>query len=176
MKPRTLYLWTIGIAIGVALGACSAGSSSFVSMLPSAHHHSGSSPIEHVVIIVQENRSFDNLFATFPGANGTTYGCAKPSSSLPVRTGRRASGTSKCPPGDEVIKLAERKLIQGYDLNHCHSAFETDYDGGLMDGFYEEGKGACVNHTPKPCSDRRISIRQSKVHQAVLGHREGSGF
>ena len=33
-----------------------------------------SSPIQHVVIIMQENRSFDNFFYDFPGANGTTYG------------------------------------------------------------------------------------------------------
>jgi phospholipase C len=29
-------------------------------------------PIEHVVIIVKENHSFDNYFGTFPGANGVT--------------------------------------------------------------------------------------------------------
>jgi phospholipase C len=28
----------------------------------------------HIVILVQENRTFDNLFATFPGADGTTVG------------------------------------------------------------------------------------------------------
>jgi phospholipase C len=30
------------------------------------------SPIEHVVIMIQENRSFNDFFATFPGADGTT--------------------------------------------------------------------------------------------------------
>jgi hypothetical protein len=30
------------------------------------------SPIQHVVIIVKENHSFDNYFGTFPGANGVT--------------------------------------------------------------------------------------------------------
>jgi len=33
-----------------------------------------STPIQHVVIVIQENRSFDDLFSTFPGANGTTVG------------------------------------------------------------------------------------------------------
>jgi len=33
---------------------------------------SGPSPIEHIVLIVQENRTFNNLFATFPGATGAT--------------------------------------------------------------------------------------------------------
>ena len=27
-------------------------------------------PIEHVVIIVKENHTFDNYFGTFPGATG----------------------------------------------------------------------------------------------------------
>ncbi len=30
------------------------------------------SPIKHVVVLIQENRSFNNLFATYPGADGTT--------------------------------------------------------------------------------------------------------
>jgi phospholipase C len=31
---------------------------------------SPNSPIQHVVIIVKENHTFDNYFGTFPGANG----------------------------------------------------------------------------------------------------------
>lgn len=35
-------------------------------------------PITHIVFILKENRSFDNLFGTFPGAAGaTTYVDAK---------------------------------------------------------------------------------------------------
>ena len=30
------------------------------------------------MIVIQENRSFDNLFATFKGANGTLVGKAEP--------------------------------------------------------------------------------------------------
>ena len=30
-------------------------------------------PIRHIVIIVKENRSFDNIFGQFPGADGTKY-------------------------------------------------------------------------------------------------------
>ena len=33
-----------------------------------------SASITHIVLIIQENRSFDNLFATFPKANGATHG------------------------------------------------------------------------------------------------------
>ena len=30
-------------------------------------------PIEHVVIIVKENHSFDNYFGSFPGVNGVNF-------------------------------------------------------------------------------------------------------
>src|SRR5258708_33722034 len=34
-------------------------------------------PIEHVVIIVKENHSFDNYFGTYPGVNGATLPAAQ---------------------------------------------------------------------------------------------------
>src|SRR5438445_4642266 len=33
----------------------------------------GANPIKHVVILFQENHTFDNYFGTFPGANGISY-------------------------------------------------------------------------------------------------------
>ena len=35
-------------------------------------------PIKHVVIIFQENHTFDNYFGTYPGANGLTQDLALP--------------------------------------------------------------------------------------------------
>ena len=31
-------------------------------------------PIKHVVFLIKENRTFDNLFGTFPGARGVSFG------------------------------------------------------------------------------------------------------
>ena len=69
--------------------------------------------IEHVVVMIQENRSFDNLFATYPGADGASYGT--------LHTGKH-------------FKLVKGALA-GQDLDHLHSGFVTEYDGGKMDGF-----------------------------------------
>src|SRR6266852_4362542 len=36
------------------------------------HHHPKAAPaVDHVVLIIKENHSFDNYFGTFPGADGT---------------------------------------------------------------------------------------------------------
>jgi phospholipase C len=121
-----------------SLTACSSGGTSSLPMGQSARRQSGasSSPIQHIVLIVQENRSFDNLFAKFPGANGATRGMAKEP---------KGSGYV-----DKWVSLKSHSLIMPSDLQHCHAAFENDYDTGKMDGFYLEGKGACTKSTPKP--------------------------
>ncbi|HEY1654039.1 MAG TPA: alkaline phosphatase family protein [Candidatus Tumulicola sp.] len=80
--------------------------------------------IQHVVVIIQENRSFDNFFATYPGADGTT-------------TGKTHDG--------KTVKLVKANLVSK-DLNHMHSGFvsECDLQGSTckMDGFDTIGFGA----------------------------------
>jgi phospholipase C len=70
-------------------------------------------PIRHIVFIVKENRSYDNLFGLFPGGDGTP-------------TGRTAGG--------RVVKLRPLKDVQD-DLQHNHRAAVTDINGGAMNGF-----------------------------------------
>jgi phospholipase C len=76
--------------------------------------HGGGSPIKHIVIIFQENRSFDNLFHGFPGADS-------------VSTGTDSSGST--------IALQPVNLWAPYDVDHSHDAFLTEYDKGAMNGF-----------------------------------------
>lgn len=38
----------------------------------------GATPIQHVILILQENRSFDNYFGTYPGADGIPQGTCVP--------------------------------------------------------------------------------------------------
>jgi phospholipase C len=118
------------------LGACS-GSASPQAAPVSAGPRSGSptSPIQHVVLIIEENRSFDNFFARFPGADGATRGKMK------VQEGGKWV--------DKWVKLQPHTLLIGSDINHCHKAFEKAYDGGKMDGFNLEYLGNCgESHGP----------------------------
>ncbi|MBC5824899.1 MAG: hypothetical protein GIX02_08755 [Candidatus Eremiobacteraeota bacterium] len=75
-------------------------------------------PIKHVVIIIQENRSFNNLFMNFPGA-------------LTATQGTMSNGT--------VVALKPQPLEAVPDLGHGHKAWESAYDSGKMDGFNNEG-------------------------------------
>jgi phospholipase C len=134
MTRRALLLRTNLTAASLALAACSGGSSLPQATSLGSLGRAGSSPIQHVVILVQENRSFDNLFALFPGANGATRGKMK------VKQGGKYV--------DKWVTLKSQSLVLDTDLQHCHKSFETDYDAGKMDGFNLEGKGACPNGQP----------------------------
>jgi phospholipase C len=71
--------------------------------------------------MVQENRTFNNLFATFPGADGTT-------------TGLELKGKGK--KAKQVpINLTEVNLADPKDLNHLYKSYKTAYDHGKMDSF-----------------------------------------
>ena len=74
MRLPALFLWTGAIGASLALAGCGGSAA-----LPQGAGYSPfgglhSSPIQHVVLIIQENRSFDNFFATFPGAHGAKRG------------------------------------------------------------------------------------------------------
>ncbi|HEY1866918.1 MAG TPA: alkaline phosphatase family protein, partial [Candidatus Cybelea sp.] len=94
-----------------------------------SHKKSGSKYIQHVIVVIQENRSFDDLFATFPGANGATQGLMKTSS------------------GDVYVQLAKVQLKERCDFPHGYlGGYLKQLDGGKMDGF-GLGPGLCHGNT-----------------------------
>jgi len=85
---------------------------------------SGLDKIQHVVVIMQENHSFDNYFGTFPGADGIPMG---------------SDGTpSVCVP-DPTTKTCVKPFHDTKDTAeggpHSNSASVADIHGGQMDGF-----------------------------------------
>jgi phospholipase C len=87
--------------------------------------HPPSGKIEHVVIIIQENRSFNNLFYGYPGAATATHGYG-------------SSG--------QKITLLPVSLATNWDLEHDSAGFETACNGSgsipgtkcRMNGFNHE--------------------------------------
>jgi phospholipase C len=81
-------------------------------------------PFKHVVIVIQENRTPDNLFQTlltYPGINPANYDLA-------------TSGLANINGQDQLVALTPRALITDYDPDHSHGGWETLWDNGKMDG------------------------------------------
>lgn len=83
-----------------------------------ARHATGNAKISHIVIIIQENRSFENLFAGFPGANAPMYGYT-------FRGHRRVK-----------VPLHETTFETNTNLPHTWEAAMAGWDKGKMDGFH----------------------------------------
>ncbi len=118
LTRRTFMSRSAAAAAGVFLTSCFGQK---LSTSPTPPPTSGSSPssvetrwpIDHVVYLMMENRSFDNLFGRFPGANG-------------ARTGNRW--------GQEVPLRRCPEWLPG-DLTHDTLSWGVMYDDGKLDGF-----------------------------------------
>jgi len=100
---------------------------------------SASNYLKNVVVIIQENRTFENFFAGYPGANAPLQGCAIPVGSGSARVRVHHGTSSGCPPGDIVVPL-QKITFKGPDLQHNWHSAKGGYDNGKMDGFSRYGK------------------------------------
>jgi|HubBroStandDraft_4_1064222.scaffolds.fasta_scaffold00022_43 phospholipase C len=117
------------LAILISLAGCAQNSGGGPAVLTPAGqvtHHRGvrlQSPIQHIVIIVQENRSVDDLFQFLPGANTQSYGYNH---------------------SHQQVRLQSESLAAPFDDAHTHAAWLTEYNNGGMNGFDSEiCKGTC---------------------------------
>ncbi len=83
----------------------------------------GMDKIEHVVIIVQENRSFDHYFGTYPGADGIPMTDGTPTVCAPD------------PRTDECVRPYHDRSLVNTGGPHAQQDFVRDIDHGRMDGF-----------------------------------------
>ena len=98
----------------VILAGCGGGGGA-TPALPSTNTSSlMTSPIKHVIIVVQENRSLNTLFMNYPGAITST-------------TGQTITG--------DTVPLTQVNLEDGIDIGHGHLAYVSEYQNGKMNGF-----------------------------------------
>jgi len=93
-------------------------------------------PIKHLIVLMQENHTFDNYFGTYPGVDGIPAG-----TEMPVDPNDPSAGyVAPWHIGDNTIT----------DLSHNATTFIDQYDNGKMDGF--------VSALNKRNQDGRISM------------------
>ena len=145
---KRAWLWASLLVVGV-IGALVGDAGTFTLPARASAPHLTIDPsfgihnIDHMIFIVQENRSFDSYFGTFPGANG-----------IPKRQG---GGFNVCVPDSRANGICRRPY---HDTNvfdeggpHNVNASRTTVDGGRMDGsiraLYRIGN-ACRSNPARP--------------------------
>jgi phospholipase C len=90
--PALRYPALLSLCAGLLLPyGCTAASQDAGTRLPDgtlrapANRNAASNPIQHVVIVIQENRSFDNLFQGYPGANTVSSGVNSKGQTIPLQ-------------------------------------------------------------------------------------------
>src|SRR5712664_740555 len=131
LAPGVRPARTMALAMLLAASACQ---SPFAA--PPAAGPAGIQRIQHVVVIMQENRSFDSYFGTYPGADG-----------IPMQ-----NGVPTVCANDPRTNQCVKPYYDPNDLNHGgpHGVVDAtnDISGGKMDGFIAEAE-----HAKKGCKD-----------------------
>jgi phospholipase C len=94
-------------------------------------------PIKHVVVLFDENNSYDHYFGTYPKAtntDGTTFHAAK---STPKNNNLVSSGKLKKNPNQYKPKRLSPAQALTCDQNHSYGPEQLAADGGKMDKFVE---------------------------------------
>jgi hypothetical protein len=113
------------VALVAAISLFAAGASGAAASPDAISATNTRAPIKHVIVIVMENRSFDNLFHGYPGADTVNFGYG--------HTGNQ-------------IQLEPTPFEGNCDPDHSHEAWVSDYNGGAMNGF---------DTTPPSCIGKR---------------------
>src|SRR2546430_2757295 len=160
MRKSLLAVGLSAVVIGSLLAAAapSTGTGTQLKPAPAAGTHK----IKHVIVIMQDNRSFDHYSGTYPGADGFP---------------RAANGDFAICVQDPARGVCQKPYHDTNDLNaggpHGQANATADVNGGKMDGFIPPGGEArrkgCKAQPNKP----NFSQRAPNPHD--VGDHDGPG-
>jgi phospholipase C len=146
---RIIRATLAGVLISAVLAACAPGKHTVPRADWPADHAArtyvapaGIHKIKHVIIIMQENRSFDSYFGTFPGADGFPMHDGVPTVCVPD------------PRGGCTRPYHDTTDVNGGGPHGEHNAV-ADVDHGKMDGFIRQRDAArktCTSPTDPACA------------------------
>jgi len=120
----------LGVAGLAGVSAPALASARTVATRTSAAGGAQATPIQHVIIDCQENRSFDHYygFAPFVGASGVPSGYSQPDGN------------------GGAVKPFEFTALSTPDIGHSWSAVHSEWNAGKMDGFYTTDGINCMGY------------------------------
>lgn len=108
-----------------------------------------STPIKHVVVIFQENVSYDHYFGTYPNAtNPVNEPSFSASSYTSSSNGLTKEWIDNNPNSAKPFRL-DRAQFKTCDQNHEYKAEQEAYNGGLLDMFVEKAGATDQGCDPK---------------------------
>ena len=134
------------LALRLCLAAVAVGS------FTTLHAQTTTTPIKHVVVIFQENVSFDHYFATYPLAanNSASEPAWSPAANTPSVNGLNGPLMTDNPNSAAPFRFSRAQAVM-CDQDHNYNAEQKAFNGGLMNKFPEAvGVGST---TASPCPD-----------------------
>src|SRR5271155_1893713 len=135
-------------------------------------------PIKHVVVIFDENISFDHYFGTYPHAtnpDGVPAFHAK--QGTPRANNLLAGGLLDENPNSTQPFLLTRAEAATCDQNHSYQPEQAAFDSGLMDLFPQQtgsGDPTDANGNPLPPSNPNYCFDAGKGNGIVMGYYDGN--
>ncbi len=148
---HTLLAGWIALALGALLAFAGSGAAG-----GPVSAEAGISKIKHVVIITQENRSFDTYFGTYPGADGIPMANNEPAVCLPD------------PANGGCVKPFYNPADANVGAPHSHNDEVADVDNGAMDGFVAQAEKGLAG-----CTATQVNCRYRTTATDVMGYHDG---
>lgn len=127
---RRTFVERVATTLGAAALGCRGGEPASILVPPSPLPEAAGSGIEHVVLVMMENRSFDHLLGWVPGADGRQAGLAYPDRSGALVPTRR------------LVDARGETDFRGCghpDPDHSYTGGRSEYAGGACDGWLRTG-------------------------------------
>src|SRR5215472_14318665 len=140
MKRSVRTVLAAAAASGLCLAGTAAGAATAAGQ-PKAG--STATPIKHLVIIFDENVSFDHYFATYPNAANTDGNPFHAAPGTPTVNGLSGALLTHNPNQFNPQRLTPAQALT-CDQNHGYTAEQKAYDNGIMDQFVQQtGSTTC---------------------------------
>lgn len=140
-KASRTTIRSLGALAGAAALTVLGGAAPTWAAVPAGHHQGHSStatPIKHVVVLYDENVSFDHYFATYPkaaGTDGTKFAASK-KTPRNIDTLAHAGLLTKNPNQYAPKRLTPSQAVT-CDQNHSYGPEQYAYNGGKADQFVQ---------------------------------------
>jgi phospholipase C len=148
LQARPARIWAaLGLAVLFTLPVVASGSAT-------ATPATATTPIRHVVVIFQENISFDHYFGTYPDATNASGQPFHAAPQTPAVNGLTPALLTHNPNGSNPRRLdpAQTSDLLTCDQDHGYTDEQSAFDNGAMDKFVADtGTGTGTGPTGQPC-------------------------